>query len=143
MKMSNNLFNSPFEMMLRVLLLLSQDKENYYSVDRIVLLDFISCYAADFQLPYSNLHGTNNYKFGEIASRRQLVQEAVKLLVTRGLIDVKVEKGYWFSISDLGFNYANKLESSYATEYREIFRSAIKKYRKESDENILNLVRFS
>ena len=141
--MSNNLFNSPFEMMLRVLLLLSQDKENYYSVDRIVLLDFISCYAADFQLPYSNLHGTKKYKLGEIASRRQLVQVAVKLIVTRGLIDVKVEKGYWFSISDLGFNYANKLESSYATEYREIFRSAIKKYRKESDENILNLVRFT
>ena len=143
MTMDNKLFNSPFEMMLRVVLLLSQDKKNYYSVDRIVLLDFVSCYAADFQLPYSNLHGTNDYKFGEIANRRQLVQEAVKLLVTRGLVEVKVDKGYLFRIADLGLEYAKKLESSYATEYKAISKSAIKKYRKESDENIFNLVRFS
>ncbi len=141
--MSNKLFNSPFEMMLRVLLLLSQDKKNYYSVDRIVLIDFVSCYAADFQLPYSNLHGTNNYKFGEIASRRQLVQEAIKLLVTKGLIEVKVDKGYLFCISVSGFEYAKKLESSYATEYKAISKSAIRKFRKESDENIMKLVRFS
>ena len=141
--MSNKLFNSPFEMMLRVVLLLSQDNKNYYSVDRIVLLDFVSCYAADFQLPYSNLHGTNNYKFGELANRRQLVREAIRILVTRGLVEVKVEKGYSFCISKLGLAYANKLESSYATEYRAIAESAKKKYRKESDENILSLVRFS
>lgn len=140
--MSNRLFNSPFEMMLRVILLLSQDKDKYYSLDRIVMLDFVSCYAVDFQLPYSNLHGDNNYKFGEIANRRQLVQEAIKNLVTRGLVEVKVEKGYSFCISKLGLAYANKLESSYANEYRAISESAIKKYRKESDENILSLVRF-
>lgn len=143
MKVSNRLFNSPFEMMLRVLLLLSQDKKNYYSVDKIVLLDFVSCYAADFQLPYSNLHGTNYYKFGEIASRRQLVQEAVKFLVTKGLIEVKVNKGYLFCISYSGLAYAEKFESSYATEYKLISKAAIKKFRKESDENILNLVRSS
>ena len=141
--MSNKLFNSPFEMMLRVLLLLSQDKKNYYSVERIVLLDFVSCYAADFQLPYSNLHGTNNYKFGEIASRRKLVQEAIKLLVTKGMIDVKIDRGYLFGISGLGLTYIKKLESSYATEYKSISKAAIKKFRKESDENILDLVRFS
>ncbi len=140
--MKNKLFNSPFEMMLRVLLFLSQDDKNYYFIDRIILLDFVSCYAADFQLPYSNLHGTNNYKFGEIASRRQLVQEAMKLLVTKGLVEVKVDKGYWFCISKLGITYANTLNSSYANEYRAISKAAIKKYRKESDENILNLVRF-
>lgn len=140
--MKNKLFNSPFEMMLRVLLFLSQDDKNYYFIDRIILLDFISCYSADFQLPYSNLHGTNNYKFGEIASRRQLVQEAIKLLVTKGLVEVKVDKGYWFCISELGITYANTLNSSYANEYRAISKAVIKKYRKESDENILNLVRF-
>jgi hypothetical protein len=142
MKMSNKLFNSPFEMMLRVLLLLSQDKNKYNSLDRIVLLDFISCYAADFKLPYPNLHGANNYKFGEIANRRKLVQEAIKLLVTRGLVEANIDNGYKFSIAPCGLTYVKTLKSSYAKEYRTISKAVIKKYMKESDENILNLVRF-
>lgn len=140
--MSNKLFNSPFEMMLRVLLLLSQDKNKYNSLDRIVLLDFISCYAADFKLPYPNLHGANNYKFGEIANRRKLVQEAIKLLVTRGLVEANIDNGYKFSIAPCGLTYVKTLKSSYAKEYRTISKAVIKKYMKESDENILNLVRF-
>lgn len=140
--MNNKLFNSPFEMSLRVLLLLSQDRKSFYTVDRIILLDFVSCYSADFKLPYSNLHGVNRYKFGEIANRRQLVQEAVRMMVIHGFVEVKIENGYKFRISDIGIKYGKTFESSYAIEYRKIAKATIKKFRKESDENILNLVRF-
>ena len=105
------LFNSPFEMELRILLLLSENGGASYSVDRIVALDFISCYASDFNLPFSNLHGHNNYKYGEISNRRMLVQEAVKSLVTKGLIEVEVNKGYLFSVTENGKKYAYKMKS--------------------------------
>ena len=59
------LFNSPFEMGLRIILLLSASSRQPCTVDRIVGLDFITCYAADFDLPYPNLHGMNNYKYCE------------------------------------------------------------------------------
>lgn len=135
--MNTKLFNSAFEMELRILLLLLESKDEKYTVDRIVVLDFITCYSADFSLPYGNLHGENNYKFGEISNRRMLVQEAIKQLVTRGFVQVEIDKGYYFSISELGRDYAKKLKSSYAKEYKMIARAVIKKYRKESDEGIL------
>ncbi|MFV0362721.1 MAG: ABC-three component system middle component 2 [Suipraeoptans sp.] len=133
----SRLFNSPFEMELRMLLLLSVDSKTTYTVDRIIALDFISCYAADFSLPYGNLHGQNNYKYGEISNRRMLIQEAVKTAVTRGLINVVVDRGYLFSISEQGLKYIRKLKDAYALEYKATAKAAVKKYRKDSDEDIL------
>ena len=135
--MEFKLFNSPFEMELRTLLLLSADTKNAYSIDRIVSLDFIVCYAADFNLPYGNLHGQNNYKYGEISNRRLLVQTAIKTLVTKGLVNVLIERGYLFSISEQGQKYIRKLKDSYAVEYKRIAKAVVKKYRKDSDEDIL------
>lgn len=135
--MDAKLFNSTFEMELRILLLLSESKGSQYTVDRIVALDFITCYSADFSLPYGNLHGVNNYKFGEMSNRRVLTQDAVKQLVTKGFITVAVDKGYYFSISDQGQEYAKKLKSAYAKDYKTIAKAVIKKYRKDSDEDIL------
>lgn len=135
--MENRLFNTPFEMELRTLLLLSSDSKAAYAVDRIVALDFISCYAADFNLPYGNLHGQNNYKYGEISNRRMIVQEAVKILVTKGLVNVVIDRGYLFSISDQGTKYIRKLKDAYAIDYKTIAKAAVKKYRKDSDEDIL------
>ena len=135
--MDTKLFNSTFEMELRILLLLSESSSSQYTVDRIVALDFITCYSADFSLPYGNLHGENSYKFGEMSNRRISTQEAIKQLVTKGFITVAVDKGYYFSISKQGQNYAKMLKSAYAKDYRTIAKAVIKKYRKDSDEGIL------
>ena len=118
--MKNKLFNSPFEMSLRIVLLLASAPKEKFSVDRIIGLDFISCYFSDFGLPFPNLHGDNGYRYGEIVGRRLLVQEAVKSLVTQGLIEVTIDRGYLFSISASGSKYAEKLETDYAIDYKAI-----------------------
>jgi len=134
------LFNSPFEMGLRTLLLLSCAPTKAFSIDRIVGLDFVACYAADFSLSCANLHGINNYKYGEIGGRRLLVREAVKDLVIRGLLNVTIERGYLFSISEEGKKYARKLKSTYATEYKVAAKAAVTKYKKNTDESILKTI---
>ena len=138
--MKSRLFNTPFEMGLRMILLLSASPKNAFSVDRIVGLDFITSYAADFSLPYRNLHGDNHLKYGEIVSRRLLVQEAVKELVTRGVLNVTVNRGYIFSISESGMKYARALKSEYAKTYKEIAKEVIKRYEDETDAGILTTI---
>ena len=122
---------------LRMILLLSVSPKDTFSVDRIVGLDFITSYAADFDLPYKNLHGDNHMRYGEIVSRRLLVQEAVKDLVTRGILNVTVDRGYLFSISESGKKYSRSLKSEYAKTYKEIAKVVIKKYKDNSDAGIL------
>ena len=55
--MTESVFNSTFELELRILLLMSAAKKRAFSVERIISLDFIVCYAGIFQLPYLNPQG--------------------------------------------------------------------------------------
>lgn len=131
--MTESVFNSTFEMELRILLLVSAAKKKTFSIDRIVSLDFIVCYAGYFQLPYLNPQGDNQYMFSELASRRERIQEAVKSLVVQGLLDVGLENGYVFSITDIGSKYIKKLQSEYAVQYKTIATDAIKRFKDYSD----------
>lgn len=139
-KMTESVFNSNFEIELRVLLLLSMAKKKAYAVERIVALDFIICYAGSFQLPYLNPHGDNQLMFSELAGRRDRIQSAIKSLVTQGLIEISLDKGYTFSISETGNKYIRKLKSEYACQYREIAKDAIKQFQDLSDLELDRLI---
>ena len=131
--MTESVFNSTFEMELRILLLMSAAKKKAFSVERIVSVDFIVCYAGYFQLPYLNPQGDNQYMFSELASRRERIQEAVKSLVVQGLLNVGLDNGYVFSITDTGSKYIRKLKSEYAVQYKTIAVDAIKRFKDYSD----------
>ena len=112
---------------------MSAAKKKAYSIERIVSLDFIVCYAGYFQLPYLNPQGDNQYMFSELASRRERLQEAVKGLVVQGLLNVEMDNGYAFSITDAGSKYIRKLKSEYALQYKAIAADAIKRFKDYSD----------
>lgn len=131
--MTDGVFNSTFEMEPRILMLLSAAQKKAFSLERIVSLDFIVCYAARFQLPFLNLQGDNRLMFSELASRRARIQGTVKNLVVQGLLDVSMNNGYEFRITDAGKKFTRKLESDYATQYREIAVVAVKRFKNYSD----------
>ena len=131
--MTESIFNSTFEMELRILLLMSAAKKKAFSVERIVSLDFIVCYAGYFQLPYLNPQGDNEYMFSELAGRRERIQEAVKSLVIQGLLEVGLANGHVFSITETGSKYIRKLKSEYAVQYKTIAADAIKRFKDYSD----------
>lgn len=138
---TNRLFNTPFEMEMRILMLLNSTPKQHFTLERILCLDFITCYAGDYGFSYDNLHGDNSYKQSEVVGRRQLIQLAIKELVCRGLIDVYLENGYSFSISKNGKRFISKIDDDYAEEYKEISKEVIKRYRKQSDISILEVLR--
>ena len=132
-RMTESIFNSTFELELRILLLMSAAKKKAFSVERIVSLDFIVCYAGYFQLPYLNPQGDNEYMFSELAGRRERIQEAVKSLVIQGLLEVGLDNGYVFSITETGSKYIRQLKSEYAVQYKTIAVDAIKRFKDYSD----------
>ena len=131
--MTESVFNSTFEIELRILLLLSAARKRAYAIERIVALDFITCYASNFQMPYLNPQGDNQFMFAELASRRERIRDAIKSLVTQGLIEVSLDQGYTFSISDAGNGFVRKLKSEYAVQYKKIAADAIKQFKSYSD----------
>ncbi len=136
--MKNNLFNSTFEMELRVAVLLSEGAEQKFSVERILAMDFITCYAKEFRFSDSNLHGDNSYMYSELSNRRALIQDAVKPLVYRGIISAAVSNGYLYQITDVGLNFVNSLESEYAKTYRMLAKDIVKEFGNMTDEELMN-----
>ncbi len=132
----NQLFNSVSEMELRVEFLLNQFTGIPLSSERIVAFDFICIYGKEFGIADSNLHGNSPYKFGEISSKRQLANDAIKSGVLSGIIEVDLSEGYRYRLSQRGIDYVNLFESKYGKKYTENAKMARRKY-SEYDENAL------
>ena len=90
---NKEVFNTVFEMELRIMLLMSSVPELFFSSTRILAFDFINCYAKVFGIALENLHGNNDFMYAEMAGRRSLITEAIKKLVRHGILKVKNNQG--------------------------------------------------
>lgn len=138
--MKKDLFNSPYEMGLRILMLLSANKNVSFSLERIVDIDFISCYSEEFKISKFSLHGENRYMYGELLNRKLLAREAIKNLVKNGFIDVIVNRCYRYQISKTGYIYSDSFESDYAKDYKALTELVANKYVKVSDDELRNMI---
>lgn len=136
----HKLFNTSFEMAMRILLLTSCLPEMCFSRTRLVVLDFMSCYAKNFDLLSRNLHGDNDFMYAEMASRQSLVVEAIKKLVRQEILEVRIDKGYFYKITNYGIQLSSKFSSTYAKEYCTAAALALQKYGYKSDEKLLNII---
>lgn len=115
----SNVYNTPFELSLRTLLVLEAASETPKTLDEIVSLDFVAAYGKHFGIAEQNLHGNNELMFSEITMRRELMDDAVRHLVLKGLVTVgSSEDGFTYCINTRGNNYCKSFRSSYSDEYR-------------------------
>ena len=136
----NEIFNTPFEASLRILIILNVIHTRL-SVDRITAMDFISTYGKDFGVSEYNLHGDNNFRFSEYASKRKIISEAIKSLVLRGYINPHCNKrGFNYSISNSGIAFCESLNDDYAEELTRIVKSVNDFYHSYSDRNLTNCI---
>lgn len=121
----NNAFNTTFEVSLRVLLTLEMAEGSVLTTDRLAALDFITVYGREFGIADENLHGENSYKYGEFALRRELVKEALRLLVLDAFVIIEdTIGGFAYSISKRGKVYTEKFNNEYARRYRSLSANA-------------------
>ena len=130
-------FNTPFEVSLRILIVLNVAQARL-SVDRISALDFISIYGKDFGVSDYNLHGDNDYRFSEYASKREIISQAIKNLVLIGYISPHCNKsGFNYSISKNGILFCESLNDEYAENYATIVKKAHTMFIDYSDRKLI------
>lgn len=137
----NKVLGTPFEISLRILLLLEESDGQGFTAGMIAALDFVSVYARDFDLSDANLHGNGDYRFGEFAARRELVKEGTKQLVLDGTVLVRnTKRGFEYVLSRSGQEFAANLESAYADAYRAIASRTIATMREKSEHDLYELI---
>lgn len=135
-----NVFNTSFEVSLRMLIILNT-VQTRLSIDRITALDFIAIYGKDFGVSEYNLHGDNDFKFGEYTSKREIISQAVKELVLRGYIIPHCNKsGFNYSISKNGVIFCESLNDKYAEDFTEIAKKANAVFLDYSDRKLTHCI---
>ena len=138
--MRNKIFNTPFENMLRILLL-TETVNKPMNIDRMAALDFICIFGKKCRVLDKNLHGDNEFGFAEFTTKRERITEAAKLAVKNNFLMVENTKdGFAYSINARGKQVNKGLQSPYARAYvigAKIVNSRFSAY---SDEEILEYI---
>lgn len=108
-----SLFNTPFELGLRMVYLLFALRPGGGDLQKLVLLDYAVVYSHDLGGP-SSLHTPVPYRNAELFSRRERIEQGLYLMSTRGLVDVVFdEDGMTYVAGPSSFNLVGSLSSKY------------------------------
>ena len=131
-------FNSEFEVSLRILIILSELKPKQLSLEKIESYDFASIFGKALGISEYNLNGDGLYSFAEFLSRRPRIEESLRNLVLSGLALATAGKnGFLYSASEQGIAAAGNLKNSYAIKYKYELKKAVSFFRHISDEEMI------
>jgi len=123
------------------MLLLSESGVAGMTIDRILAYDFIAIYSRFFGLSETSLHGNNDFGFSEFATRRNLIQNALKSLVLGGMVYVlRRDDGFHYSINNNGKALCSNLTVEYATAYSVLAKKVTEKYDPMNEVELLSII---
>lgn len=116
--MKTKIFNTEFEVSMRLLLLLYSTNTGL-DEDKILYLDFFTIYAKNYKLGNDNINGDSKYMLNEFTAQRRLIKESIKVLVLEGLIDVNnTKEGFIYKINNKGKSFCESMTSDYSKKYK-------------------------
>ena len=112
------LFNSEFEVSMRVLLLLDTFK-SCLDLDQIMYLDFFTIFSKNYGLEGENINGDSDYRINSLTMQPDLYKNAIKELVISGFIVVRSEQdGFRYRINEYGRKLCRSMTSDYSIQYK-------------------------
>jgi hypothetical protein len=133
------LFNTPFELGLRMVYLLFALRPGGADLQKLVLLDYAIVYSQDVGGPTS-LHTPVPYRNGELFSRRERIEQGLYVMSTRGLVDVEIDdRGLTYVAGASSFTMVGSLSSKYWREMQERCLWVAKRFGSASSSDLLNL----
>jgi hypothetical protein len=113
-------FNSPVEIWLRALCVLTTAFPDAYTLQRLVVFDYFLVHSDDIDGGPEGLHPRTPHRGGEILVRRGVIQEGLTLYESRGLIErVYKDGGIFFAATDKSADFLDTLSTEYLTGLRD------------------------
>lgn len=114
---TGKVFNTKFEISLRLLLLLAK-ADKPVDLEFIHVVDFVATYAKAFSIADENVNGDNQFMFGEHPARYRRDEEALRELVLEGHVQpIASGSGMLYVLTERGKAYSASLDSDYARRY--------------------------
>ena len=112
-------FNGPVEIGLRALAVLNDAHPDAYSLQRLVVFDYLIVHSDDVPGGPSGLHPQTPHRGGELLVRRGALQEGLLLYQSRGLVERRYEApGVFFAATDRSAAFLDVLRTEYLVDLR-------------------------
>ncbi len=133
-------FNGPIEIGLRTLSLLSEAFPASYSLQRLVISDYLLVHSDDLPDGPLGLHPKTPHRGGELLVRRAVLEQGLMLYQSRGLLERHyTESGVMFAATERTAGFLDSLSSSYSTELRERAEWLVSLFGEVSDSDLLKI----
>lgn len=140
-KRNLNIYNTPLETGLRILIILEELKRKQVDVNRLIIYDYLVTHASDFDKSLKSLHPSLPHRSGEIIIKRKVIQEGIKLMYSKELLDINyTENGIFYSANELTTAFLDYFETYYSKMLREYSNLVVSKFNKFSDEELSDFV---
>lgn len=135
-------FNGAVEIGLRSLCILATAYPSLYSLQRLVVFDYLVVHSDDMPNGPTGLHPQTPYRGGEILVRRRVLQEGLLLYQSRGLIEhVYQNNGIFFSATDRSGAFLDALCADYVGGLREMATWVVDNFGLLADNDLDSMVR--
>jgi len=112
-------FNNELEMGLRILIILETIYPKSYDIEMINYYDYFILHTKDI-CGDESLHADVPNRHGELSVKRELIRNTIKLLLSRGLIDVEyTNRGIEYKASETTSPFLVNLEEEYTKKLKE------------------------
>lgn len=114
------LFNSPLEVGLRTLIVLSEVGD-WCDVQRLTIYDYFLLHSSDIDKGPESLHPPSPFRSGELAVKREVIQKGLQVMLSKGLVESSFDTmGIRFKAKDVARPFLDYFESPYAQRARSI-----------------------
>lgn len=135
-------FNGAVEIGLRSLCILTAAYPSSYSLQRLVIFDYLLVHSDDIPGGPIGLHPQTPHRGGEILVRRGVLQDGLLLYQSRGLLErIYKDGGVFFSATDRSASFLDALSSEYVLGLKERSTWVIDEFGVLEDEGLEMMVR--
>lgn len=135
------LFNGPIEIGLRTLVILTEAFPTAYSLQRLIISDYLLVHSDDADGP-QGLHPQTPKRSGELLVRRESLQRGILLYQSRGLIERRYEPdGISFAATEASMPFIDILESKYTSELRSRAKWLISRFQEINDRELEDFIK--
>lgn len=133
-------FNGPIEIGLRALTLLGEAYPTAFSLQWLVVSDYLLVHSDDLPNGPPGLHPKTPHRGGELLVRRTALEQGLMLYQSRGLLDRHyTEAGMMFAATERTAGFLDALSSDYAIELRDRAAWLVSLYAAVPDNELLKL----
>lgn len=135
-------FNGPVEIGLRAISILNDSFPLGYSLQRLIIFDYLSVHSDDIEGGPAGLHPKTPHRSGELLVRREALQKGLELYMGRGLAEQRFQvSGVTYAATEVTGSFLDALQTEYVVDLRIRTSWLVDTFSTVSDDDLSFLVR--